>query len=195
MSYGRFKFRRDTAANWTSVNPVLATGEMALEVGVFPYKYKIGNGADAWTALPYGGTTGPAGTTAWEDITGKPAWVLRPLIIPIAVSDETTALTAGVAKVTFRMPCAMTLVAVRASLTTAQASGNIFTVDVNEGGASILSAKLTIDNAEKTSATAEAPVAISDVNLADDAEITVDIDQVGNGTASGLKVYLIGCPA
>lgn len=118
-----------------------------------------------------------------------------PLVIPIACSDEVTALTTGVAKVTFRMPCAMTLTAVRASLTTAQDSGNIFTVDVNEAGASILSAKLTIDNAEKTSTTAEAPVVISDVNLADDAEITIDIDQIGNGTAKGLKVYLIGWPA
>ena len=33
---------------------------------------------------------------------------------------------------------------------------------------------------------------ISDTSLADDAEITIDIDQVGDGTAKGLKVVLIG---
>lgn len=127
---------------------------------------------------------------------GAPAWVKRaPLIIPIACSDESTALTTGAAKVTFRMPCAMTLVAVRSSLTTAQASGSIFTVDINEGGASILGTKLTIDNTEKTSTTAATPAVISDAALADDAEITIDIDQVGDGTAKGLKVYLIGWPA
>lgn len=127
---------------------------------------------------------------------GAPAWVKRaPLIIPIACSDESTALTTGAAKVTFRMPCAMTLVAVRSSLTTAQASGSIFTVDINEGGASILSTKLTIDNTEKTSTTAATPAVISDAALADDAEITIDIDQAGDGTAKGLKVYLIGWPA
>lgn len=35
---------------------------------------------------------------------------------------------------------------------------------------------------------------ISDPNLADDAEITIDIDVAGTG-AAGLKVYLIGDPA
>lgn len=33
---------------------------------------------------------------------------------------------------------------------------------------------------------------ISDALLADDAEISIDIDQVGDGTAKGLKVMLIG---
>lgn len=114
--------------------------------------------------------------------------------IAIACSDETTALTSGTSKVTFRMPYAMTLTAVRASLTTAQTSGSIFTVDINEAGTSILSTKLTIDNTEKTSTTAATPAVISDASLADDAEITIDIDQVGDGTAKGLKVYLIGTP-
>jgi hypothetical protein len=90
------------------------------------------------------------------------------------------------------MPRAVTLSAVRASLTTAQASGTIFTVDINEGGVSILSTKLTIDNTETTSTTAATPSVISDTALADDSEITIDIDQIGNGTAAGLKVYLIG---
>ncbi len=112
--------------------------------------------------------------------------------IIIAVSDELTALVAGTGKVTFRMPYAFTLTGIRASLTTAQTSGSIFTVDVNEGGASILSTKITIDNTEKTSTTAATPAVISDGALADDAEITIDIDQIGNGTAIGLKVYLIG---
>ncbi|MFN4063435.1 MAG: hypothetical protein ACK4JA_04510 [Parazoarcus communis] len=115
--------------------------------------------------------------------------------IIIACSDETTALTAGAGKVTFRMPYAFTLSAVRASLTTAQTGGSILTVDINEGGASILSAKLTIDNGEKTSTSAATAAVISDTALADDAEITIDLDQVGDGTAKGLKVALIGVPA
>jgi hypothetical protein len=93
------------------------------------------------------------------------------------------------------MPRAVTLTAVRASLTTAQASGSIFTVDINEAGTSILSTKLTIDNTEKTSTTAATPPVISDSNLADDAEMTIDIDQIGDGTAKGLKVTLIGTRA
>jgi hypothetical protein len=115
-----------------------------------------------------------------------------PVEFVIAASDESTALTTGTAKVTFRMPHAMTLTGVRASLSTAQASGSIFTVDINEGGTSVLSTKLTIDNTEKTSTTAATPAVISDSALADDAEITIDIDQIGNGTAQGWKVVLIG---
>lgn len=117
-----------------------------------------------------------------------------PQCIPIACSDETTALTAGTAKVTFRMPFAFTLSEVRASVTTAP-TGSVLTVDINESGASILSTKLTIDATEKTSTTAATPAVISDANLADDAEITIDIDGVGSTIAgAGLKVYLIGTP-
>ena len=158
--------------------------------------------------LPFqsGGLTGdelvpvelPDGTTV-----RMPASAFAALVAPaettqciaVACSDETTALTTGTGKVTFRMPFAFTLSDVRASLTTAQATGSTFTVDVNESGASILSTKVTIDNTEKTSTTAAAPCVISDAALANDAEVTVDIDAVGDGTAAGLKIYLIGVKA
>lgn len=117
---------------------------------------------------------------------------LHPEAIVVACSDEITPLTTGVAKVTFRMPFAMTLLEVRASLSTAQTSGSILTVDINKTGTSILSTKLTIDNTEKTSMTAATLPVISDSSLTDDAEITIDIDQIGDSTAKGLKVTLIG---
>lgn len=112
--------------------------------------------------------------------------------ILICVTAEASAVTTGTGKVTFRMPYAFTLSAVRASLTTAQASGSILTIDINESGSTILSTKLTIDNTEKTSTTAASQAVISDSALASDAQMTVDIDQIGNGSAVGLKVYLIG---
>lgn len=115
--------------------------------------------------------------------------------IMAACSDEVTALTTGTAKVTFRVPYAFTVSGVRASLTTAQTSGSIFTVDINKDGVSILSTKITIDNGEKTSTTAIAPAVISTSALTDDCEITVDIDQIGDGTAKGLKIALIGVKA
>lgn len=132
------------------------------------------------------------GGTTSQYVRGDGSLAALPFELVVAASDETTALTTGTAKITFRMPRAVTLTAVRASLTTAQASGSIFTVDINEGGVSILSTKLTIDNTEKTSITAATPPVISDTALADDAEMTIDIDQIGNGTATGLKVTLIG---
>ena len=115
-----------------------------------------------------------------------------PQALIVAVSDETTALTTGTAKITFRMPFAFVLTDVRGSLSTAQTSGSTLTVDINETGASILSTKLTIDNTEKTSTTAATQPVISDSTLADDAEVTIDIDTVGDGTAKGLKVTMLG---
>lgn len=110
--------------------------------------------------------------------------------ICIAVSDEISVITTGVAKVTFRMPYPMTLTGVRASLKTASSSGTP-TFDINEGGVSILSTKLTIDANEKTSTTAAVAAVLSDTSLADDAEITIDIDVAGTG-AVGAKIYLLG---
>jgi hypothetical protein len=45
------QIRRDTAANWTSANPVLAQGELGAETDTS--KIKIGNGSTAWTGLAY----------------------------------------------------------------------------------------------------------------------------------------------
>ena len=109
----------------------------------------------------------------------------------IAASDETTALSTGTAKATFRMPYAFTLTDVRASVGTAPV-GSVITVDINDAGSSILSPKITIAAGSKTSVGGTAPV-ISPPALADDAEITIDIDTVGSSTAgAGLKVTLIG---
>ena len=115
-----------------------------------------------------------------------------PFNLTAAASDETTPITTGNTKTTFRMPCGVTLTTVRASLTTAQSSGSTFTVDINQNGSSVLSTKLTIDNTEKTSTTAATPAVISTTSLTDDSEITIDVDLVGSGTATGLKVTLIG---
>ena len=45
------QLRRDAAASWTSVNPVLAQGELAYETDTD--KFKIGDGTTAWTSLDY----------------------------------------------------------------------------------------------------------------------------------------------
>jgi len=118
--------------------------------------------------------------------------VSLPVEIGLACSDETTALTTGNAKITFRAPYAFTLTSVRANVNTAP-SGSVLTVDINESGSTVLSTKLTIDATEETSTTAVTPNVISDSAIADDAEITIDIDTIGSGTAgTGLKVWLIG---
>lgn len=112
-------------------------------------------------------------------------------VTQIACSDESTAITTGGAKATFRVVGAKDLVGVRASLSVAQTSGTVVTVDVNKNGTTVLSTKLTIDNTEKTSTTAATAAVISVASFADDDEVTIDIDLVGDGTAKGLKVSLL----
>ena len=47
----KIKLRRDTAANWTSVDPVLSAGEPGLETDTG--KIKFGNGSSSWANLAY----------------------------------------------------------------------------------------------------------------------------------------------
>ena len=110
------------------------------------------------------------------------------LAMIIAASDETTALTEGTAKVTFRAPFAMTITGLRANVNTASTSG-IPTIDINETNVSIFSTRITIDVNEKTSVTAATAAVISDSAIADDAEMTIDIDTAGTGT-KGLKITI-----
>lgn len=62
------KFRRDTTANWTSANPVLAAGEAGFETTT--NKLKIGNGSTAWNSLAY--ASGAGGVTVSETAPSSP---------------------------------------------------------------------------------------------------------------------------
>jgi len=115
----------------------------------------------------------------------------------ISCSDETTNLTTGNAKVTFHMPFAMTLTAVKATVTTAPVGSTII-VDIEEAGATILTTLLTIDASEKTSSSAATSAVIGGAGpaLADNALLTFDIDGVGSSAkGKGLKVTLYGVRA
>lgn len=54
------QLRRDTAANWTSVNPILGQGEPGLETDTG--KLKFGDGSSSWASLAYFVGTIPANT-------------------------------------------------------------------------------------------------------------------------------------
>lgn len=110
-----------------------------------------------------------------------------------AVSDETTNLSTGTAKLTFRMPFAFVLTGVRISVNTAPTGATIL-VDVNKTGVgSIFTTRPSIDDSEKTSVTAATQPVLSVTSLSDDDEITIDIDQVGATTpGKGLKIIFFG---
>jgi hypothetical protein len=60
--------RRDIAATWTAVNPVLASGEFGVETDT--NKFKIGDGITVWESLAYQGAQGlPAGGTSGQVLT------------------------------------------------------------------------------------------------------------------------------
>jgi hypothetical protein len=61
----QIQFRRGTAAQWTTANPVLAVGEFGLETDTG--QFKVGNGSTVWASLAYGGLVGPAQTNAIQD--------------------------------------------------------------------------------------------------------------------------------
>lgn len=58
----KMQARRGTAAAWTSANPVLAAGELGFETDTG--KFKIGDGATAWTAIATYFQAGAAGAAA-----------------------------------------------------------------------------------------------------------------------------------
>jgi len=109
---------------------------------------------------------------------------------PAACSNETDALTTGL-KLTFRIPYACTLSAVRLDVSTAP-TGSVLIVDVKESGTTIFSTKPQIAAGAKTSVGGAVPGVLSDASLAENAEITVFIDQIGSTIAgAGLKITLV----
>jgi hypothetical protein len=67
MAIERIQLRRDTAANWSSVNPILAYGEPGFDTT--NQQLKVGNGSTAWNSLPFlvgdgGGAGSPSNTDA-----------------------------------------------------------------------------------------------------------------------------------
>ena len=172
-------------------NPV-AQATLELPIGYIPDYLQIDDLYDVIITSPQIGDEIAFNGNNWVN---APPFAGQYEFVGVACSDETTALTAGTAKITFRMPFAMSVSAVQSSVTTAP-TGSTLIVDINKSGASILGTKLSIDATEKTSTTAASAATITDSNIADDAEITIDIDQIGATVAgAGLKVWIVGTAA
>lgn len=68
MPYIQLQIRRDTATNWTTSNPILASGEIGINLDT--YQYKLGDGISSWNQLPYAGITGPTGVIGFTPGSG-----------------------------------------------------------------------------------------------------------------------------
>ncbi len=88
-----FDHVRNTAAGFTTANPVLGYGVIGLETD--SGKIKVGNGTTAWSSLPYSG----GGPVEWSAITGKPS-TFTPATHTHAIADVTGLQTALDAKAT-----------------------------------------------------------------------------------------------
>lgn len=60
------QLRRDTAANWTAIDPTLAEGEIGIETDT--WQIKVGTGLEPWSAIDY---FSAVGAVAWGNITGS----------------------------------------------------------------------------------------------------------------------------
>ncbi len=127
----------------------------------------------------------------YSDKTGNYGWVY-PLQTFILTKDGSFEMGGTTSSVDYlRMPYDFRLTEVRASVGIVGAI--LLTVNIKESGATILSTNLTIDAGEKTSTTAATPVVISDYELGNDNEITIDVTLAeGEASPQNLKVYLIG---
>ena len=92
MPYIQLQFRRDTSLNWQQTNPLLASGEMGIELDT--HTFKIGDGTHRWNDLPYGGLQGPPGPAGGAPVTpGLPGQILTfvgPNINDVAWTDPVT---------------------------------------------------------------------------------------------------------
>ena len=176
----------------TLILAVLLLASSADAQNVFTRKRMKADSLNYGTTLPIGAVRD---SVAAVRTTANATLTAFPVVLGLACSDETTALTASdsVAKVSFRMPFAMTVTGLRASAVTCS-TGDSIIVDIHEAGTSIMTnTKLHIDATEYTSTTAGVAYVLTETALADEAIITIFCDRIGSSVAgAGLKVWIIG---
>ena len=111
-------------------------------------------------------------------------------VMGFALSDETSALTTG-QKIVTDMPVSMNVKRVYASVGTAGGTSAI-TIDVEDEGVTILNAVVSISAGANNAETSTFTGAASNYQLTKGDALTIDVDSIDDGTANGLKVYLIG---
>ena len=70
----RIQLRRDSALGWSTNNPVLASGEIGIELSPTPAQivlFKLGDGITAWNSLPYQNEAFSGATLGANTFTGQ----------------------------------------------------------------------------------------------------------------------------
>jgi hypothetical protein len=172
----KIQLRRDTASDWTSTNPTLAAGEFGWESDT--NKFKIGDGATAWTSLAYASDGDTAGITfVGDDSTGT------------LVSQNETFKVAGTQNVTTAVSGdTLTVTGPDLSSYATGSSTTTFTnktFDANGTGNSISNIE-TADIAAATLVTASEGIGSNDndTTIPTSAAVKAYADSVGGGGAS-----------
>jgi hypothetical protein len=120
----RLRLRADTAANWTSVNPILLANELGRETDTG--KIKIGNGTSTWTSLAYQAwATLPVAVNAGG--TGQTSYTNGQLLIGNTTGNTLT-------KATLTAGSGVAITNGNGSITiSATGSGTVTSVDVSGG--------------------------------------------------------------
>lgn len=77
----RIRLKYDTEANWTSKNPTLLSGEMAISSDKNG-QFKTGNGTSTWSQLAYN-------QVPWTSVTGRPTTLKNPSALTIQFNGVT----------------------------------------------------------------------------------------------------------
>jgi hypothetical protein len=164
----QIQLRRGVSTEWTSADPILAEGEVAVETDTL--KFKVGNGVTNWNILPYAtGATGSQGPTGPTGAAGK--FGMNPIF-----SRQGT-LGTQVGQQRFYIERAGTVKTIRASVGTSPA-GSPVQVNVLVNGTTMLNTPILINPGEftKTGSIAQVSVLPNDY-------LTVNIEGVGSVTA------------
>lgn len=153
MAFRRYRNRRDTGSAWSAKNPVLASGEIGLDLTTGAFKF--GDGTTAWDSLEYYNTS-------------------RQVLI--GSIDGTVAVGVG----TKRFPITATgdLKVVSVTMDTAPTIEDVI-VDVNLNGSSVFT--IQGDRPTVTVGTYEATAVPNVTSVTSGDYLTVDIDQASDG--------------
>ena len=100
----QIQFRRGTADEWETVDPVLAVAEMGIETDTD--LFKIGDGISTWTELDYGGLRGFQGSTGYAGSIGNMS-VDNVLYVSESGNDSNSGTSLNLSKRTIRAALAV----------------------------------------------------------------------------------------
>jgi hypothetical protein len=100
----QIQFRRGTASEWATVDPVLAVAEMGIETDT--NLFKIGDGGTRWNALDYGGLRGFNGSTGYAGSIGNMS-VSNVLYVSESGNDSNSGTALNLSKRTIRAALAV----------------------------------------------------------------------------------------